>query len=598
MKKFIYTTLLFVLSFAVMGCPSVKAEEALTISSWNVDASILETGDLTIVEDITFEFNDQYNGVFREIILEKTSGIADLHVKEILQNEDLEYSEANDADNGDQGVFVVEESSDDVLIKIFSPSENEEKTFRISYIVKNVAIRYNDIGELYYKFLGSENETPIDNFTVNIQLPKSISEDSKIFAHGPLNGEMGKKAVDTFFLRVNNVNSNTFVEARVLFPSEYISLSTNRADINNYENILEEEADFQKKIEEDLQKKETIGKLLEQTSIIAVILGFGLFVILIFSFRRRNKSNETEEYSRIPEDCTPAIAASLTSIPIDSNTIIATILDLFRKGYLRVDYERESNSKKSDEKAVIISKVKEDINSLSNHEKHFIKWLIDDMGNEKSVSTQDMEDYSKENSTEFLESFNEWKKKIKEDTNAKGYYDKTKGKYATGLVLSSTLFLILGIFTLVYGSIIGVAVILVSVLLFIYAMTLYYRRSDYGYEQYVKWIGFKKYIKEFRNHSSIDDFSKYPHDNSIIYALGLGVDMKIANKFEFNRDNGTDQIHTNNSWIYWYFILNSGSDNAFNRSINNSFGDTGGASTGGFSGGGGGGAGGGGAGGF
>ena len=45
-----------------------------------------------------------------------------------------------------------EEENNTIRVLHIFPSDNEEKTFRVSYVLKNVAIKYNDIGELYYKF--------------------------------------------------------------------------------------------------------------------------------------------------------------------------------------------------------------------------------------------------------------------------------------------------------------------------------------------------------------------------------------------------------------------------------------------------------------
>lgn len=72
---------------------------------------------------------------------------------------------------------------------IFSPAKDETKTFRIEYVLKNVAIAHTDIGELYYQLIGESNTERIDYFEAAIHLPEINKDDVKIFAHGPLNGE-------------------------------------------------------------------------------------------------------------------------------------------------------------------------------------------------------------------------------------------------------------------------------------------------------------------------------------------------------------------------------------------------------------------------
>lgn len=77
MKRSIKAVSVFLLTLIIiLGCPiGSKAADDLTIPSWIVEANLLETGDLKIVEDITFRFNDKFNGVFREVVSDKTSGI-------------------------------------------------------------------------------------------------------------------------------------------------------------------------------------------------------------------------------------------------------------------------------------------------------------------------------------------------------------------------------------------------------------------------------------------------------------------------------------------------------------------------------------------
>src|SRR5699024_6363017 len=113
----------------------------------------------------------------------QTSGLSDSKVEEITDTSHIPYTQVEEADSGDSGVFIIETEDDTTTIQIFSPSEDEEKTFRIDYMVKDLAVRHNDTGELYYKFLGDENQTPINNFIVNIHLPgRDIDDHIRVFA--------------------------------------------------------------------------------------------------------------------------------------------------------------------------------------------------------------------------------------------------------------------------------------------------------------------------------------------------------------------------------------------------------------------------------
>jgi uncharacterized membrane protein len=592
--KIFRSIMIFIFAFTIITCfpQRVNAEEDLEIPQWMVNANLIENGDLNIVEDITFKFNDEFNGVFREIVLNKTSGVSDIKVQELIGTSTREYAHVEDAKKGDSDVFLTKEENDKIIIQIFSPSENQEKKFRISYVVKNVAIKYNDTGELYYKFLGDENETPIGSFIVSIKLPQSDTNNKiKVFAHGPLNGQINKENNTTYSLYIDNVPSNTFVEGRMLFPREFIPISNNVQNIDNYSNIIEEEEAFQNKLIEDKIKKAKIKSVLENLSIWISGLGFAMFIILFTSFRRKDKY-QSEEYTSIPEDCTPAIASYITGTIVNTNTIFATILDLFRKGYLKI------NEVEGKQDQYIITKLKKEDYSLLNHEKHFMNWMFNKMGNGDSVSTKEIESFSKNSASKFVSLFTEWKNKIKEDIALKGYYDKSKRKYGVFLLISCVVFFILGVFSLVYGSLFGLASLVISVIFLIYGIMLLYRLSDYGYQQYKNWISFKKYMKKYNEDLSIEDFMKYSSDISLIYALSLDVGKKVTG-FNYSKSNYSNELYSHNGWLIWYILFMNNENNTFNKSMNSSFGGTTSSySGGGFSGGGGGGAGGGGAGGF
>lgn len=585
--------ILLIMALSIICFPSyASAEEDLHITDWVVDAHIMDNGDLKILEDIAFEFNDKFNGVYRDIVLDNTSGISDLEVAMVSGNNLIEFTQVTKAKNGEQGVFTLEEKNNKIIVKIFSPSKNEIKTFRINYIVNNVAVKYNDTGELYYKFLGKDNDTSIRSFTVNISLPYKDNNDKvRVYAHGPLNGRIDKISNQLYQLKVEKVPSKTFIEGRLLFPTDFIAMSNNTHNIDRYREIIDEEAAYQTRLEQDRLRKEATRRVLNNITIAVSGISVLAFAIVLYQCRRnQNKEILNIEFRDIPGDCTPAVAAYITGMFVGSNMMFATILDLFRKGYLRISGEDESlDVSKNDN--FIIYKTRDVDKSLLGHERYFMNWLFDDLGNGEEVSTNDIKYYSNHSFQKFHESQSTWKKKIKAEVDKLGYYDHSKTKQGTILVVLSLVSIILGITTAVYGSLYALINFALGTVLMIYGISLFYRLSDKGFMQYKKWISFKKYMKKHNPDLSKEDALE-SLDSTLIYALSLDV----VKKQDFTR--GYDEAYSTNSWVFWYIIFASGTDNSFSKSINNSFVGSSSTSSGSFSGGGGGGAGGGGAGGF
>src|SRR5690606_28687583 len=136
---------------------------------------------------------------------------------------------------------------------------------------------------------------------------------------------------------VEDVPEDTYIEGRILFPKEFIPSSENIINKDAYSDIIREETALQEKIQENIIKKEVRGRLFGNIALALAAIEILMFIFLGIKTRRRKDIYEEGKYLSIPEDCTPGIATYITSAVISTNTIIATILDLYRKGYIRID---------------------------------------------------------------------------------------------------------------------------------------------------------------------------------------------------------------------------------------------------------------------
>lgn len=571
------------------------ANDNLTITRWVVDSTLENSGDLLISEDITFSFDDESNGVYRDIVLNSTDGIDDLKVYEMSKGMEIPYSLVLSAEKGQKDVFTVTEKGNTLQLMIFSPSEDETKTFRIEYKVKNVAVKHADTGELYYKFLGDENPTFIEYFTATINLPSIDRENTRIFAHGPLNGNINFVEDNIIKLEVSKVATDTFIEGRILFPISFINESNNEGN-NSFDNIMKEELDLarvkEEKIANGAKNKGIFNNLsLIFSGFVAIITGF------VFNKLRRDVDIYNSLNSNYPEDISPAELRLFTASIVDSRALITTVFDLARKGYMNIE-EIEGLSK--NKKDFQLSRTIRPIDTLLSHEEFFIDWIFDTIGDGNTVTTKIIEDYRKKNFSKFNRDFSLWNGKVKSNLKARDYYDKKVVGWGWLTLVISIFGFIIGITSVAIEAFYGILLLILAIFIFIYSMIIFTRKSDKGHIQSQLWKDFKKDL-QYQN-ITIDDYNiSIPQDKVLIYALALGLPMKSIDKF---RDRFPESYNVSH-WSYWYFITNSHGGSSFEDRFNSSFygSSTGTTSSsigggGGFSGGGGGGAGGGGAGGF
>ena len=103
---------------------------------------------------------------------------------------------------------------------------------------------------------------------------------------------------------------------------------------------------------------------------------------------------------------------------------------------------------------------------------------------------------------------------------------------------------------------------MVSAVLFVYSIVLFYWRSDYGYSMYKKWIKFKKYFRKYDIDLSKEDLIN-SLDASLIYALSLGV-VKRMDDLDIDQYDYSDSVYSSNGWIFWYLLFIS-KDNTFQK---------------------------------
>jgi len=593
MKKFF--SLIMILIF-ILSPMYIFAEEALEINDNLVNAKLLENGDLRIIEDIAYSFNDDFNGVIRDINLSKIDNIKNVSVSELINENEVDYIFNLNAENGDSKVFHYYVEGDYFNIKIFSPSEDEVKTFRLRYTIANAAKRHEDISELNYKFIGESNQIPIKDFMAIIDLPNFDSDVIKIFGHGPSNGDIYFTDDNLIQLTVQDVPPDTFVEARVLFPLDYIPLSTNNGD-KNLDDILSEKQQYAKDIEEKNIRRENNKRLFNKISSIFSFIG-ALILLFVYKITRRDPYISDYLKEATLDEISPAELNFFMNSVINARGLMSTIFDLSRREYIKIDeVNNEKDINIDDREFLLIDNRKMDTDLLE-HEQLLMEWLFENIGNGLSVSTDDIE-HARKKSLSFNKYYSGWMKQVSKDIESRDYYDENGKRYGSIILLLSTIMFILGVITLVYEGLFGIGVVILGIIIFIIGIVWMTRKSDKGYIQYMLWKDIKKETEKY-SHINID----IPRDKTMIYAYALGLSMEKLDEHRRSYGNNYFPLYWG-SWYFHHYNKQGGSllEDKFNKSFygnsaNSSPNSTGLGGGGGFTGGGGGGIGGGGSRGF
>lgn len=584
------------------------------MSSFKINAQLDGSGNMDVREEITYEFDGSFRGVFRTIETAGSDGIDAIEVYKMQNSKTVQLF--NDNSESENTYQIIDEGNG-IRLKIFSAAEDESRTFGIKYKVMNVASKYNDIGELYWKFMGKDTDVAIENFDIKITLPEGASKEQiKIYGHGPLSGISEIIDSQNVSLKVERLPRNNYVEARVLFPPNLIKDSKKIINEAALDRIMSEEKGFA----DEANARRARAKAAVAFSIVYVLFELLLIVYLYFKYDKEYKSKFMGKYFReLPENYSPAVLSVLWNFGyVKPRDITATIMDLVRRKYLKLivaQKETKGRIKKNTENEYVFELNNEaDMEALSSHEKHLVKWLISKIGHGGKVTLNDIEQASKtsKGAERFKEDYDTWVDCVKAEAEGFSFFDKNSLKGKIFGIFIALVGILYAFFTVIlHGNIVGfILLLVVSIILIIYCLVIR-RRSRYGVEQYKMWKAFRNFLKHFSQLDKADLPAVTLWEHYLVYAITLGVAKEVINqlKLVFREEDFNNSSLTYMHYGYYgnyhnHFdamdnITNTmvkATESVYTEAVSKTSSGSGGG--GGFSGGGGGGGGGGGAGAF
>lgn len=550
--------LCFLLAFTFLFCPNcyAKADSSfILIGNYNVDGEILESGDMKVTEDVNFNFNGNFNGVTKEILYPENTSIESIKVTE----DGKTFSKASSPSKGDNGVFKIESTNENsIMMWIYEPSSNTARNFKISYTIKNAVRKYNDTAELYWKFIGTENKTPIENVSINITLPEgSKEEDIKIWGHGPLTGNSSIVDDKTVNLSISNLPAERYIEARLLFPIKLVPGSKKVYKEDAVDRILSEEASLAE--DANKQREEARNEVQDNNSydypqiipeerysspfsglgFILILLALALGIYVKTKYGKDSKPDFDGKYYReLPGDYPPAVMSVLYYRNVSCKDITATLMNLVRKRYLKLEIkqrEKKGFFKTKIQKDYVITRLSSDDYSLLPNESFLMDWLLNDLGDGRSLSFNEIEEAtsSRSDALRFKDKYNQWISMVMEDSEAYNFFEKGKNK---GTLISAVFAVVLLIFVPILfklgSNIITLAlVIIASIFLFATCISLEHRTS-YGSNQYSRWKAFKNFLEDFSNLKDAQPLSLILWEHYLVYAISLNIAKKVMNQLK------------------------------------------------------------------
>lgn len=570
MKKLLSFTLLFLLLFNFAPC--FADTTSYNIDKVDINAVIMDNGDVNVTEYLTYNFSGDFNGFLRDLNSNGSDGCL-VNSVSIIDESGVETI-AKASNTGEENTYEVSENGYNTNIKLYSKSSNEKKTFKVDYTAKNAAKRYSNNGQLYWDFYTVENIPLVKEANLNISFNNQVLTDQNSRYETFGDGELSTNYINNG-ININYKNLSSLIGIDLTIPDGFLSNSSITSNESNTEWIENPSHMYENNNIQSDAKSTSIFEVFAFISLSSIVV---LIVRLIV--KQNKKYNEALEayrseynfisnikYMEPPSNISPALVNLLiVNKNISSEILSSTLFYLCNLGFYTMEEYKYTENGFFNNKEKTDLRFTRNINKKlpeESHLKFIITWFsLYETNNEFSLS-RIKNTLNKHNDRDlFLKQLNKWKLLVEEDAKLQGYFTTIENK---------------------------------SVL------------ANEFYNEKLKWISYRNFIEETINFKERLKEVNIA-DTILIYAKAVGINNRLIETYidglinnvgKLNYDNSGSFNYVNSNYYFINYLLYMNTMNSIyhtampnDSSITSTGGGfTGGSSGGNFGGGGGGGSG-------
>ncbi len=502
--------LVLLVAVVVLLSPQASAagavqEKAWTIDSLDVALDVQENGDVIVDETLTVYFQGNFHYFAHDIPTANYEGISEVEVRD----EDgyaLPMGSSTDT-------YEVSEEGDVTTILVNFDLTDTTGTWTFHYRAKQVVLFGPDDDALEWYVFDDVNPVAIGEARATVRLPGSV----------PPSELMSKTTIDVGDAPGQNVYSP--VASTVVFEA---------TEIPAYQYFWLK-AGFPKGLVFDHWTAR------EVMSFIVPKLGFVLpiftFLIVLLIWFRRGRDDPSATYAKYvsdpPSDLSPGLVGALIDEQVDTKEVMATIVDLARRGYLEMA-EGEKGS------AMTFTRVKP-LSELQGFEKTVAEALFDS-SHPDEVTTAQLKNH-------FYVHVGPIVDQVYREVTSAGYFRSDPKKTRRAWILYGGLMIgvaILISYILSKARVDGWGYFMTGAVFSAVIMWIFGRRmpgrTAKGSQEQRKWEAFRNYLKDLTRFQEMEA-AKEKYETALPYAIALGVEKEWTRRFEDMTVSSPDWYH-------------------------------------------------------
>lgn len=596
-RSFIVAIITFILTISVAALRTVHADDdapEYTISKLNINCQIEKNGAVRLTRTVTYNFDDDADGLTYQQELPKTNSPYHVEKVEIADNNaKLKPIQQNDSGNNNTYTIIPDAWNENFLIKTYhSVDSGNNVTIRYVFTMNDAVTNYADAARLNYKIIGNDTDVTQKNVHINFDFGQKNLTPFKAWIHCDAFHTQNVSAKDgTLSLAIKKLPANKYVEADILFPK---SVTAQNPNVKNSKIISKTIAQ-----EKKITRERELSFFLNYCLLPLVIIEYAALRFLIV--RRKAQKAKVLKVDEIPHNFDiPTMPVGMANALLKERGTIFNAkgidkFNAFTGELLQLHNEGKIEIESLDDDYRITLKNSSIINGKFSKNEDIYSLLFYVIGDGQQFTFNQLKDAvmeAKDVSKALDNWFNEYLEIVKRRYTISAA-DKISDNNQNYLAV--TLLILLGWVNYKDWDlkIVLIALIcLATVLLFLFA---YHHNTNFnaeGLKKYIRIAGFQKMLhdtSDFKN-SQLGDLILWK--DILPYAAGFGLAPKVLERLhqDFTDAEFVSTFGSNNSFYYdnqddnFYIQVHSTFSDASNRASNSSSGG-GFGSSGGFGGG-------------
>ncbi len=521
MKRQLWLGLLLALivGFSGQSTTALAQDKMLVWERYDVNLEVQPNSDILVeeIQEITFT-SGTFRFGFAAIPLDRVEDIIDISVSEIINGAKRPYTPNSTQPYG----FTTAVNEGDLEITwYFPPTSNTTHTFILRYRVKGGLRIYEGGDQIWWKAIPPDHNFPIHRATIIVTPPAIFHKNELVVdAYGAPVEDASYTDRGQVVFTARDIPPGQELEVRVQFPHGVVQ--GNPPDWQAADDVRREWGPL-------------LGVLAGALGLFLLFGGPIAVYILWYTRGRDIATPQVPEYiTEPPSDLPAGIVGTLIDEHADMKDLIASMLDLAKRGALRMEEQKKDSKWGFGVSREFIFHLADEDKAIYPHEKRLLKRIFATNGvMQPERSLLDLRQ-------KFYTAIPDLKRMLYTEVVDQGYFpsnpESTRQKWVwlggLGLIVSGgasfCMLILLGDFS--PAVICPTLALAASMLMLTFVGRHMPRKTPEGAEEAAKWLAFKHYLENIEKHSDLeavkDKFEQY-----LPYAMAFGLEQRLIHKF-------------------------------------------------------------------